>query len=228
VGNLWLLEGFGRVLLIKGGALGTPLGNAQFTHPWEQIASMTVAGGRLFAGQISGAGILVWDAAAARSGPQEASDWQLANLASWAMVAGGNRLYALDAGAHTRLAVWNDLDTLSAPRALDVLLEVSSTQAVGDLAWRDNALIALVANGVTENRLAIYADSGALTPTSEPDTEVAPTAADYLQRSYLDRSGNLYILDTDGIYIYRDGLTDPTLVTKLTTFGSPVAFAVID
>lgn len=229
-GNLWLLEGFGRVDLIRGGALGTPTGTAQFVHPWDQLAAITVIGDRLFAGQISGAGLVVWDGAAARSGLQDGGpDWQLADVAAWALVTGGDRLYALDASPPaTHLAVWDDASALTAPHAADVVVSVSSAQAVGDLAWRDNALAMVIANGVTENRVAIFADSAAVTPTSEPDHVVAPAAADYLQRSYLDASGRLFVLDTDGVYAYADVLTAPAPITKLTALATPVAMAVIE
>jgi hypothetical protein len=227
-GNLWLLEGFGRVVLVKDAAGGAPTGSAQFTHPWMQLASMTVAGGKLFAGQISGGGILVWNDPLSRSGVVDGADWSLADVAAWALTAGGDRLFALGTGPQTRLAVWDGVGALASPHGPDVELAISPAQAVGDLQWRDNALVAVVANGVTENRVAIFADSTAVSPTSVPDGEVTPAAADYLQKSYLDSRGNLYVLDVDGIYIYRDALGAPALVTKLTTFGAPVDFAVVE
>jgi hypothetical protein len=189
---------------------------------------MAVAGGKLFAGQISGAGIVVWDDPTARSGAQTAPDWQLADVAAWGMTAGGDRLYALGTGVQTRLAAWDGAASLAGTTPPDVELAVSSTQAVGDLAWRDGVLVAVVANGVTENRVAVFADSAALTPATEPDQVVEPASADYLQRSYLDATGTLYVLDRDGVYVVRDALTAPVVVAKLTSFAQPVGFAVVE
>jgi hypothetical protein len=228
-GNLWLLEGFGRVDLIKGGALGTPTGNAQFTHPWDQLAAMAVVGDKLFAGQISGAGIVVWDGAAARTGLQDAGpDWTLdMTVPAWALAVGGGRLYALAAEAQTHLAVWTDAAALAAPRAPDLDVPMSATQAVGDLATSDGALVALIANGVDENRVAIYNDAAAMTPDSAPDHTVTPMGADYLKRAVLDASGRLFVRDTGGVYVYADALTAPAPVTKLTALAAPVGLAVI-
>jgi len=229
-GNLWMLEGFGRVVLVKGGALGAATGAAQFTHPWHQMASMTVAGGKLFAGQISGAGVLVWNDPLTRSGEVSGADWTLSDaVASWAMTVGADHLYAFaTAGQETHLVAWNGLASLAAPRAPDVELVISTDQAVGDLAWRGESLIAVVANGVNENRIAIFEDGAAVGPGSAPDTELRPEAADYLQKSYVDRFGNLYVLDTDGVYVYRDVFGTPALAAKLTTFSRPTDFVVIE
>jgi hypothetical protein len=228
-GNLWLLEDAGRVVLVKGGALGTATGAAQFTHPWGQLESLTVAGGTLFAGQVSGAGVLVWNDPLARSGVVSGADWTLSrDVASWAMTAGGDRLYAFSsAGRETHLVAWNGLGGLAAPRAPDVELVLSTDNAVGDLGWRDGALIAVVANGVDENRIAIY-DGATIGPASTPAPEVRPDAADYLEKAHVDRHGNLYVLDTDGVYVYRDARGTPTLAAKLTTFTRPTDFAVLE
>jgi hypothetical protein len=228
-GNLWLLEATGRIVLVKGGALGTATGAAQFTHPWGQVESMTVAGDKLFAGQISGAGVLVWNDPLARSGAVSGADWTLSrDVASWAMTAGADRLYALaSAGQETHLVAWSRLGELTAPRTPDLELVLSADSAVGDLAWHDGSLVAVIANGVDQNRVAIY-DGASLGPGSAPGAEIRPGAADYLETSHLDRHGNLYVLDTDGVYVYRDALGTPTLAAKLTTFSRPTDFAVLE
>ena len=86
----------------------------------------------------------------------------------------------------------------------------------------------MIANGVTENRVAIFTDAAAMTADTAPDHTVTPAAADYLKHAALDPSGQLFVLDTGGVYVYADALTAPTPVTELTALATPVAMAVVD
>ena len=79
-GSVWVGAGPGVIAALgDGGALtGASTARARFHHMWDQIGTGTYdpVGRRLIAGQISGAGALVFESARTRTGDVSSSDWQ--------------------------------------------------------------------------------------------------------------------------------------------------------
>jgi hypothetical protein len=230
-GNLWVVEYQGSIWLVREGASlgsGSP-GQVEFSHPWSQINSMELdsVGSKLLGGQISGAGLIVWDDPLSATGTGNENDWALHGADATSMVISGGRLY-VGCWNEPFLQIWDDISSITAAAAPDVTMASGSDL---DQVWhvfvRDNVLVACVFDtGVS--KVNIYLNADALSGERAPDFEITDTSLDWPKKAYLDANENLYVMHQDGMLIFRDALSSPALVTGLTAAASPSDFVLIE
>ena len=234
-GNLWLLAG-GAIHLVANAQTASSA-TAHFVHPWSQIESMVLDSGRLIGGQISGAGMLVWNNAASRTG-QVAADWTLAPYAAFHSVIAGGRLYA-SAYSPPNIAMWSHIAADASPVAADGSLgSVCGTGTGAELRFMtvnasDQLIVLhneLVAGGTAmSERVCVFQNASMLTGTPTPDAMIAdpelqPSAAT-IDKAVLVGE-RLFVMDRAGITIYDNATTSPVRVAKLPIAG-PEDFVVL-
>jgi hypothetical protein len=209
------------------GSSATP--TATFTHPNMQLPSFAVetTSQRLFAGQISGTGVIAWnDAMTATGSPPD--DFTLSLGAYWGMRVDHDRLYAV--GQHmnngggpaveTGVAIWPGASALTAA-ALPIVIKSGYTAGgfVQNLALRDDILVVVARD---QKAIMIYKHASAITGDVAPDF----TITDKLiapGRAVIDASHRLYVLDTGGVRVYDTIDTAPTFVVQLATAAAGTA-----
>lgn len=214
-GDLWIPRFTGIDRLVDAAASGSAFSQTvAFSHPWQQLvdAALDEESGLLFGAQISGAGVVAWDAALAASG--------FGNEPTFALHEGisPDNLHLEDGrlivGAFTSpyLLIWNDAATLSAPTPPDAALGEGAglDERIGDLQVRDGVLVACMPAG---HRVLVWTDVAAIDDATPPDFVL--TDALEPSRVHLDASGRLWVLDRNGVLVYDDVPTDPTFVVKL-------------
>jgi hypothetical protein len=233
--RLWVGSFLGGISLLLG-AGGTLTNSstmaALFTHPWQQIPACAFepTSGRLFAGQISGAGVLAWNGAAGKTG-SPSNDFKLADGAYWGMTIAGNRLYAV--GNHpgntsNGVAIWNGADSLAATTPASVLLTSGYRFQIvfPDVTVRDDVL-AVVAQ--SDDKVMIYKSASTIAADRAPDAVLTHALMKAPSRALFGPGGRLYVMDRDGVLIFRDVKTTPTFVTKVTSgIGSPVDMTIVE
>jgi hypothetical protein len=188
---------------------------AYFTHPWHQIASMVVAGRRLLGGQISGAGVLVWNDAASRTGAVTA-DWTLSPEPVFHAAIARDRLYG--ASYAPDVSIWNGISTVTAARAPDrVLRNVCGDGHVRYLTVTADDTLVVVHDGQVV-KVCLFRDARTLADGAAPDA----IAEDDGLRSTGTSSDKavlvgtrLFVLGRDGVAIFDDALGTPDLVALL-------------
>lgn len=209
--------------------------NAQalLSHPFQQLPALAydAGGDRAFAGQISGAGVLVWNDASAASGTPAVSFTLTTELAAWSMAVASDRLYAIGSvssgGGNTLgIAVWDGVAATSAPTPPAFI--VSSGMAGNDFSpyvgVHGDVLVACIQAGKVLLWTGASALSGDAPPTQTIGGLSSPTKA--LLGS---KSGRLYVLESDGVSIFDDPTTAPTLAAKLTAgVAGPRDLAVLE
>ena len=227
-GNLWLETG-GEIDLVAGAQTATAVA-ARFTHPYGQIESVELDAGRLLGGQISGAGLLVWNDAATRTGTV-ASDWTLDAMGPWHMSIAGDRLYA-SAYAPPNIAIWNAISTVTTATPPDVTLtSVCGAGTAAELRYMTvtatDVLVVihdeLVNGGTTQSeKVCVFQHASTLTATPSPDAiaadpELRPSGST-IDKAVL-AGERLYVMDRDGVTIFDHALTGPTRIVKLPIDG---------
>jgi len=206
------------------GSSATP--TATFTHPNMQLPSFAVetTSQRLFAGQISGTGVIAWnDAMTATGSPPD--DFTVSLGAYWGMRVDHDRLYAvgqhMDNGggpaATAGVAIWPNASALD---VATVPIKIQKSYTPGDfiqnLALRDDILVVVARD---QKSIMIYKNASAITGDVAPDF----TITDHLLapgRAVIDASHRLYVVDTGGVLVFDTIDTAPTFVTQLATASS--------
>jgi hypothetical protein len=223
----------GSIHLVTPGATAA---TAHFRHPtFQQIVGMAYdeTGNKLIAGQISGAGLMVWNNAVTRTG-EPASDYQLApaNTPTHLTIAGG-RLYETHF-APSSVRIWNGISAVTGAKAPDLTLsDLCGTTELRYSTVIDDTLIVLH-NGGGSEKVCLYRGAAALTATRAPDA-VATDASlvnsgNYTDKAFLSKTGHLYVQDKDGVAIFKNA-TGPTpeFVTKLVLASSmPYDFLIME
>ena len=197
----------------------TSTAQAIFTHPWHQLAGYAFdpVGGRLFASQISGAGLLVWNDAAHATGAKS-HDFVLGKEVSWWMSAQDTRLYGVSSGGGTTngsVSIWQPVSTLSAPTAPAITNhKLIGPTFISYFALRDDTLaVALENYGVY-----IYRGASALTADTPPSVQIVdPALSDsvVVTKLALTANGRLFVLLPDRVLVFRDVTTTPVLAATL-------------
>ncbi|HVJ18046.1 MAG TPA: hypothetical protein VM686_21650, partial [Polyangiaceae bacterium] len=206
-GDLWLTVDGSIVLYPAFGSLGSgDLPRATFFHEWGQIASMTysAADDRLFAAQVSGAGILQLVSAKTESGDVELEN-QWSDASCWGTALADGVLYCAQ---NSGVDVWQDLSAAGPPSAtltagLDSALEVD---LVGDT---------LLVLDQSAGSVLLYKNASSLTSAAEPDARVEDVGLPV--RARLSQTGSLYVLTTR----YTDGVGSRVVMIYDDVFGSP-------
>jgi hypothetical protein len=219
--NLWVddAEAAGTVLrYASASTLGsTATATATFAHPNGQLPSFAVepTSQRLFAGQISGTGVIAWnDAMTATGSPPD--DFTLGLGAYWRMRVDTDhdRMYAVGQhmGGGAGLAIWPNASTLgnSTPPLL-VAKGYTAGDFISDCAVRDDVVVVVARD---QKAVMIYTHASAITADRAPDFTItdhliAPT------RAVLDSHDRLYIADTGGVLIFSSISTAPTFITQV-------------
>jgi hypothetical protein len=228
-GGVWLIAG-GAIHLVADAEHATAA-TAHFTHPWGQISSMVLSSGRLIGSQISGAGMLVWNNAATRTGTV-AADWTLTTgMAGWNMQVSGPRLY-VSRYSPPNISIWSNIANDSSPTAPDLsLTTVCGAGNSAELRYINvssgDVLVVLHnelgPSGTTlSEKVCMFEHASALTGTPTPtavaiDPMLVPTGSDADKAVLV--GDRLFVLDRDGITIFDHALTTPARVTKLPISG---------
>jgi hypothetical protein len=234
-GNLWVETG-GEIDLVSGAPNATSVA-ARFTHPWGQIASLELDAGRLLGGQISGAGMLVWNAAATRTGTVT-PDWTLDHTTATHTAIVGGRLYT-SAYAPPTISIWTAISSVSS--ATPPNLQLTSVCGTGNnselryMTVTDTDVLVVIhnelVNGTTQiERVCLFQHASTLTGAPTADA-IAADPQLHASGSNIDKAvlagDRLYVMDHDGITIFDHALTSPTRVMKLLIQG-PQDFVVLE
>ena len=219
-GNLWVSTAYGPWLLgdaAKVQSSTTP--RTFFTHPWGQIASLTYdpVGDRLIGGQISGAGVLVWNKPLEK-GASALSDYSATKVSLWSQKLVGRRLYA--SGYRPEIHIWNDASTLSGAREPDITLK--TTDDVASIVVRDDVLVAAGSQGT----IMVWKDASKITGDVAPTFSIPTPGFKCCGKGVaMGRDGRLYVRDSVGISIFADAKTAPRFVTRLVDLPTDIGTA---
>jgi hypothetical protein len=226
-GDLWIETSTG-IRRVANAATATA-STAHFTHPWHQIETMVVDGGRLFGGQISGAGVLVWNDVASRTG-EVTSDWTLSPQSVFHAAAAADRFYG---SAYTPdISIWNAISTVTAAHAPDrVLHGVCGAGGNAELRYlavtADDTLVVVHNESVIGGpgqyeKVCLFRHASTLVDGATPDA----IAANDVLRSTGSNSDKavlagtrLFVLSRNGVAIFDDALGTPTFVAQLPITG---------
>jgi hypothetical protein len=221
---------------------------AHFTHPFGQIAGMVYEelGKKLLGGQISGAGLLVWNSAAARTGDVTATDYKLDDAVAFhldigASPVGGGRLFASAYGPN--VFIWNSIGTVGAPKSPDVTMtSVCGATGVGPeiryLTVKDDVLV-VIHNHIDSSTntqietVCLFQGASSISGSRAPDAIAASPAlkstGSNRDKAWLTTDGHLFVVVADGVVIFRNAKTAPVFVTKLTSgIGVPYDLIVME
>ena len=223
-GNLWVQSTPGEIHLIldAGSLTSTTQPAASFTHPFTQIFGLVYdpTGDRLFGGQVSGAGILVWNAATSRMGDAGTQDFVLSLDTAQTMQISGDRLYT--SFFTSNIKVWNSISTVTAPKPFDFALTIDAGSISPNPSIRDQhvdhgTLVVSVTGTGMAAYVYLYPNASTITAASLPATIVSHASFVSVKKAVLGADGTLYVLDSDGVSIFSDALTAPTFKTEIKT-----------
>jgi hypothetical protein len=187
-----------------------------------------VAGNKLLGGQVSGAGIIVWDDPVSNSGEANDEDWSLLGGISPSSVAiHGGRFY-VGCFNPPYMKIWNSISSITAgaPADADMGAVGSNLSAVRHIFLRDDILV-VTQEG--DDKVNIYENAGSITGDTLPDFEITHTSMNMPRQSYLDADDNLYVRDENGILIFGNATTAPALKTELAMdVSSPKDFLLME
>jgi len=189
-------------------------------HMWGQLPSFAVLGptARVYAGQISGAGLLVYGATSTRTGDQPAS-FALDPGAYWALGVEGDQLYAggdAEVG-HSGVSIWTGALSASGATAPAVTLRSGFPPGqifIADLAVRDDVLAVPLRD---RNSVLIYEHASQIRADRAPDAVLTNPALSAPTRVLFGAAGRLYVLDDDGVLIFQPGLVGWAFVAEIKT-----------
>lgn len=221
IGALWIQRGPGEVLRLDSvaSATATTGWSARYTHPFDQLAGFVFeqTNNRLFAAQVSGAGILVWNQANTETGDAGTHDFVLATDTVQQLEIGGGRLYA--SFFEKEIKVWSSIGTASSPRAYAFALraDAGTNASIRDQAVFNDNLVVTVQTTPSTGQVLIYKSIGITFMDRAPDVVIEHPSLGAVTKSVLGRDGTLYVLDLNGVTIFGDALTTPVFKTELTT-----------
>lgn len=217
-GDLWITTGSpGSVLRYESADTLTSasLAAAELTHQWGQLSDAAFLSGqdRLLATQVSGAGLLAYDDVSSATGTVE-QDWIFSNTSGWSMALGADSLYVsgLSGSSGPYLRIYRSVSTITTTAVPSVAL----TTGLDDCLWIGLFHGRLVMVSQAPGTAYLFLDAAAITGASVPDVTISLPTTLPLGMA-LDGADNLYVLDTDHVYIYADATTTPTLRATLDT-----------
>ncbi|MBW2264325.1 MAG: hypothetical protein JRG91_20350, partial [Deltaproteobacteria bacterium] len=217
-GNLWVGYGYIRLFMDADSLTSSSSSRARYIHEWgDQIFSMAYdeEGGKLLGGQVSGAGVIVWDAPLSLSGESNEPDWTLHDgFTPTAMAIHADRLY-VGSNLAPFLNIWYSISSQSSPAAPDVSL--SELSDVRHIHSRGSTLVLTMQDFTASHAIAIFLDVASITSGSTPDVEIMHEDMELPWKAHLTRSGDLYVMDLSGILVFADATTSPTLRVHITT-----------
>jgi hypothetical protein len=219
--DLWI-EHAGTLHLVTSASTATGA-SAHFTHPWGQIAGMAYdeTGDHLFGGQISGAGLLVWNQAATRTGEVAAMDYALSSTSAFHAEIAADRLY-VSHYSPPDIAVWDDISAVTGSRPPDHTLATLCGSSSAELRYiavtADDVLVVIHSEDQVET-VCMFKDASTMTAGRAPDAVASDPSLDpsasNIDKAVLTSDGRLFVLDRSGIAIFDNALVAPVFVTKL-------------
>jgi len=230
IGALWIERSPGEVVrLDDAAALSTTSAfNATYSHPFGQIFGFAFeqTNNRLFAAQVSGAGLLVWNMANTRTGDAGTQSFALSADSTWQLELGGNRLYASFFQADIK--VWNGIGTASSPRAFDFALTVDAG-SIRDQRVFGTSLVVTVQPTPSSGRVLVYTMIQNTFMNRAPDITIDHASFSGAKKAVLGADGTLYVLDADGVSIFSNATSAPAFKTELKTgLTSPTDLLLIE
>jgi hypothetical protein len=208
---------------------------ATFIHPWSQLAGFAYdpLGGRLFAEQISGAGLLVWNDAGNASG-MKSHDFVLTQSVGFPLTTDGTRMYASGGAA---INIWDNLPSLSAATAptLSLSMSIANAPFISAITVRDDTLAVAIQN----QGIFVYLNASTINHDENPSFTIThpllgKTGGGQISKLVLTKDHHLFALFSgvsvpQGILVFRDVTTTPTFVTRLggSTLSMPTDIALL-
>lgn len=140
------------------------------------------------------------------------------------LVVSGGRLYSNLMGpnnANSDIAIWNDLSTISASHEPDVILH-NLCGGQGNIRAISVSNDVLVATSVRDDKVdvCLYKNASSLATERQPDAIATDATLHGTQngtdKAWLSKDGHLFVLDRDGIALFKDATAAPAFVTRLT------------
>jgi hypothetical protein len=191
---------------------------ARFTHNFQQVPGLAYdsTSDRLFLGQISGAGLLAWNAAKTKTGTP-ANDFTTLALSVWSMATQPNRLYGggvMNNGGNTNaVMVWTNASGVASSTAPTFTMTAASgiNAFVPEVALSSNDVLVVT---LLNNKVNLYASASTLSGDKAP-TASANTNLNNPKRAILSKTDHLFVLDSEGVAIFKTASTTPTFVAKV-------------
>ncbi len=195
---------------------------AKFNHAFQQTPGLAYDGtaDRLFLGQISGAGLLAWNTASTKTA-SPANDFATTGVSVWDMALAQNRLYAggstTNGSVTNAVMVWTNVAGFTASTAPNFTLTGASgiNGFVPDVSVTANDVLVVT---LQANKVNLYASASTLSGDKAP-TASATTNLAQPKRAVLSKTDHLFVLDAEGVAIFKTASTTPTFVTKLKVPG---------
>lgn len=192
---------------------------AQFMHPWQQTPGFAfdAANKRMFQGQISGAGMLAWNGADAKVGIFNTADFTVVpSLSFWSIAIAQNRMYAASSTSPVSVAVWSNTANITAPTAPAFSLSgaPSGLPAIGGFIPHVAVTNDVLVVALQGDRVNVYKNASALVGQTMPAAAIT-TNVNQPKKTVLSKTNKLYVLDLDGVAIFKDATTAPTFVAKV-------------
>jgi len=186
---------------------------ARFTHGFQQLrdAVYVPSVDRLFATQVSGAGLIAYDDASSATGDQDLS-WALEPGAFvWSAAFHQGDLYA---SANTELKIWRNIASISSTQAPDVVLDQAGSQLTGVLyfSFQGDTLVVTNKDNV-EPKVQLFFNASTLSSGAAPDVTIPLNGLP--DDAVLDQTGHLYVRYDEQVLIFSDATTTPTFQASL-------------
>ncbi|MCA9668502.1 MAG: hypothetical protein KC503_23080 [Myxococcales bacterium] len=216
--DLWLIGVAGVSRIANAATISkSSTRTAIFSAPFTYGADYDPTGDKLFAAGTSGSSSpLVYNAASTRSGVVNQASFSLHDLAEpLDVLIDAGRLYISYSGANSGVRIWNNASSISAAKVPDVALTTGLGDA-WDLSMRNGTLAVLVDDTSAGTFVNIYAAAAQLSGDVAPTKTVSHASIN--NNPYLVLLGanqRLYVLDDDGLSIFKDVTSNPTFVAEL-------------
>lgn len=222
--NLWLVssDNIGSISLFANvpGITSSSTMKAQFSHNFQQIYSGVYdpVGVKLIGGQISGAGILVYDDPLNDTGAQT-EDWKLKDIAGiFCFALSGNSLYGCNL-ANSNILIWRNISGVSTTTEPDVTLN-SASNGIDDpmyISIYGNKLVVTNQDGPSNYNVKIFLNASTINGSSTAASTITDTDLVIPTKALLDMNDNLYVLMNGSILIFENATTAPSLKAKIDT-----------
>jgi hypothetical protein len=192
---------------------------AQYTHSFMQLPGFAfdAANKRLFLGQISGAGMLAWNSADTKLGIFNTPDFTVVSTqAFWSIAIAQNRMYAGNTVSPMSIAVWSNLgavNTATAP-TFSMTGAGSGLPASGGFIPHVAVTNDVLVVTIQANTINLYKNASALAGQAMPSPTITSNMNNP-KKTILAKSNKLYVLDSEGVAIFKDATTTPVFVAKV-------------
>jgi hypothetical protein len=227
--NTWVSDFNGDMLRFDAlTALTSSSMPVKFVHPFNQIygAAYDATGDRLIGGQVSGAGVLVFENASTATGTMNMSSFQLLNEIQEHLVTLptgiGVRLFSATY-ASGNVHVWTNIAGVTGPTAPSFTLTAlpATLSGIRNMRAFGDTLMVMGASVV------IYRNASLLTASSMPSVTLTDPSFSLATDAFLGSDDTLYVLTSDGVAIFGTGSTTPVFRAKLPV-TNPSALTVLE